>query len=257
MPDERKYYVHSDDNCRFESMTKEQILAAITQAVEGHSISDVDTGFVQVLKEQNHGAGLKFWIGSTAEYNALQSIEQDVFYILTDDTELEDIEADIESFRADLTAMGSIISDMQIKNGFVFLNEENGIPYAAYFQVPIELDYIHGSNSKYIEDFSLVTVQLSDGTKILCNVQNEIANSYLVINGNTTTDTVFAQIEGEEEERGRTAIASISIMIDRATHTITKQQSVRMTVIKTPVDGVMTVQHIFNSLTITKIVGVM
>jgi hypothetical protein len=112
MPDERKYYVHSDDNCRFESMTKEQILAAIVQAVEGHSIADVDTGFVQVLKEQNHGAGLKFWIGSTAEYNALQSIDQDCFYILTDDTELDDMEADIESFRAELTDMGTVLSGL-------------------------------------------------------------------------------------------------------------------------------------------------
>ncbi len=112
MPDERRYYVHSDDNCKFESMTKEQILAAIVQAVEGHSISDVDTGFVQVLKEQNHGAGLKFWIGSTAEYNALQSIDQDCFYILTDDTELDDMEADIESFRAELTDMGTTVSNL-------------------------------------------------------------------------------------------------------------------------------------------------
>ena len=34
-------------------MTKEQILAAITQAVESHTVSDVDTGFVTTLKEQN------------------------------------------------------------------------------------------------------------------------------------------------------------------------------------------------------------
>ena len=43
---ERNYYVLSENNCKFESFTKEQILSAIQQAVNSGEIKNVDTGFV-------------------------------------------------------------------------------------------------------------------------------------------------------------------------------------------------------------------
>ena len=92
MADERKYYVLCGDKCLFEAMTKEQTLAAIAQAVETGEIKDVDTGFVTTIKEQNRGKGLTFWVGTTAEYNALTEKVQNCFYILTDDTMSDDIE---------------------------------------------------------------------------------------------------------------------------------------------------------------------
>lgn len=95
MPDERKYYVISDDNCKFESLTKEEILAAIVQAIESGEISDVDTGFVTTVKETNHNADLKFWYGTQTEYNALQTLDPDMYYIIKDDTRLDEIEAQL------------------------------------------------------------------------------------------------------------------------------------------------------------------
>lgn len=208
MPDERRYYVHSDDNCRFESMTKEQILAAITQAVEGHSISDVDTGFVQVLKEQNHGTGLKFWVGSSAEYNALQTIEQDVFYILTDDTELDDMEADIQSFRESLNAMSEIVSglsdavasqsdtiqDLSVTTGnhddvlweidarksVVFLDQT--VAYSD--ELSIYLDGIHEIRhgelvNITIDQFSIVRVYAQGVGWVTCNVSTDNTYAYI------------------------------------------------------------------------------
>ena len=88
----RKYYVISDDNCKFESLTKEEILTAIAQAIESGEISDVDTGFVTTIKETNHNVGLKLWYGTQQEYNALQTLDDDTFYIIKDDTRLDNIE---------------------------------------------------------------------------------------------------------------------------------------------------------------------
>ena len=70
---ERICYVLSENNCKFEGLTKEQILSAIEQAVDSGKIKDVDTGFITKIKEQNKNAGLMFWVGNQAEYNALES----------------------------------------------------------------------------------------------------------------------------------------------------------------------------------------
>lgn len=87
----RKYYCHCDSNCKFETMTKEQILAAITQAIETGEIGDVDTGFVTKIKETNAGGYVSFWVGTTAQYNALQTKEANCLYIITDETKAEDL----------------------------------------------------------------------------------------------------------------------------------------------------------------------
>lgn len=90
---DRIYYVICEDNCKFEGMTKEQILAAITQAVEQGEIHDVDTGFVTKIKEQNAGRELKFWVGTQAQYNAISEKAENVMYLITDPQLDEEIEA--------------------------------------------------------------------------------------------------------------------------------------------------------------------
>lgn len=64
-------------------MTKEQILAAIKQAVEQGEVHDVDTGFVTKIVEQNQQKQLKFWVGTQAQYNLIETPEEDVLYIIT------------------------------------------------------------------------------------------------------------------------------------------------------------------------------
>lgn len=91
----RKYYVLCDSNCKFESLTKEQILTAIEQAVSTGEIQNVDSGFVTTLKEANKNTGLKFWVGTNAEYNALDPKPADTFCIITDDSLREDLQAAI------------------------------------------------------------------------------------------------------------------------------------------------------------------
>lgn len=79
----RKYYVICDDDCRFEGMTKEQIIAAIAEAT-GNIPTGLDDAFITKIKESNANRALSFWLGSEAEYNAL-GIDADVMYIRVDE----------------------------------------------------------------------------------------------------------------------------------------------------------------------------
>lgn len=86
-----KVYAVCDNSCKYESMTKEQILTAITQAVESGEVKDVDAGFVTKLQEQNNKAALTVWIGTSAQYNAIAEKAENCLYILTDETTEEQI----------------------------------------------------------------------------------------------------------------------------------------------------------------------
>lgn len=85
MADTPKVYVYCDANCKWEGMTKEQILTAIAQAVSTGEITDIDTGFVQTIKTIN-GKALKFFVGSQSEYDGLsEEAKENLFAIITND----------------------------------------------------------------------------------------------------------------------------------------------------------------------------
>lgn len=84
---ERKYYCFCDANCRFETMTKEQILAAIAQAAEGELPLDPDAAFVTQIVDQHRNRPTKIWRGTEAEFNAFHAsnpLDADCLYMLTD-----------------------------------------------------------------------------------------------------------------------------------------------------------------------------
>lgn len=98
---DRKYYVLCEQNCKFEGMTKEQILTAITQAVKDGTVGDIDTGFVTTIKTINNKP-LKFFVGTQSEYEALSASEREsAFAIITDDSAKEGILAAIEDLQED------------------------------------------------------------------------------------------------------------------------------------------------------------
>ena len=99
------YYVICDDDSKHESMTKEQILAAITQAIETGSIGNCDTGFVTKIKETNSGEYLTFWVGTRAQYNAVRVKDGRCLYVISDDTTKEDFERSVTSINERLTAL--------------------------------------------------------------------------------------------------------------------------------------------------------
>lgn len=268
MPDTRTYNVISNDNCLFESMTKEQILAAITQAVETHEIGDVDTGFVTTIKERNREKALKFWIGTTAEYNAIETKDNDCFYILTDDTELEDIESELDDFRQSVSAMGDSISDIndtltnqagqisdleswssvfeadfkrqRAKKGAILLNQSVDYDDLA---LPLPLYYVEPDPETgeviCAYDFQMVKVLVSGVGEILCDVYKaDSDNCYIrgVGCGASTTNGVTT--------------GNVNLKIDISDNTLTQNHST-LTVITA--GGSVSLA----GATITKIIGVM
>lgn len=92
-------YVICNQNCKFEGMTKEQILTAIAQAVETGEIKDVDAGFVQTIKTVN-GLPLKFFVGEQSAYDELTEEEKNnLFAIITNDTTGAGIREEIEKLQ--------------------------------------------------------------------------------------------------------------------------------------------------------------
>lgn len=65
-----KYYVFCDNDCKYEGMSKEQIIAAIAEAT-GATPTDIDSAFITKIKEQNKNGTLSFWFGTESEFNAL------------------------------------------------------------------------------------------------------------------------------------------------------------------------------------------
>ena len=91
------FYVLCDDNCRHESMTKEQILSAIQSAIENGGVQGADEVAFSKFKEICKGSTKQIWVGTEAELNVLEippvttvsavRIGNDgVLYLCTDDS---------------------------------------------------------------------------------------------------------------------------------------------------------------------------
>lgn len=127
--EEKQYYVLDIANCRYIGMTKEQIMTAITQAVNQGTIGDIDTGFVSKVLEKNGEQYAEFWIGTAAEYAALTTKEDYVFYKITDDTSADDIQqqftevyTEIEGLSDDITEASTSISTLETEKADVVHN---------------------------------------------------------------------------------------------------------------------------------------
>lgn len=91
MADTPTVYVICDNNCKYEGLTKEQIYAAIIQAIETGSIGNCDTGFITTIKTIND-IPLRFFVGSQAEYDALTTEEKaNLFAIINEDATKDEL----------------------------------------------------------------------------------------------------------------------------------------------------------------------
>lgn len=109
---DRTYYCFCDSGCKFETLTKEQILTAITQAVNNGTIGNIDTGFITSVKTIN-GTPLKFFVGTQYEYEVLTAEEkQNLFAVITNDTTKDALFAAIEDLQNDINgiANGAIVA---------------------------------------------------------------------------------------------------------------------------------------------------
>lgn len=104
-------YALDDAKNAWASMTKEQILAAITQAVNEGTISDIDAGFITKIRTVN-GTALRFFVGTQAEYNELtEEQRQDLFAIITNDTTKDDIYSQISDLEYNLNTVSQIANN--------------------------------------------------------------------------------------------------------------------------------------------------
>lgn len=151
---ERKYYVLCGSNCKFESMTKEQILTAIQQAVSTGEIKDVDAGFITTIKEQNRGNAITLWKGTQAEYNAIVEKSDDCFYIITDDTFKEDVNAAI------------VAQNKEIENVYKYVGEKDfEVKITAYSAKPKNSE--HATSDK---TFAEITAAAESGKKVIARI---------------------------------------------------------------------------------------
>lgn len=187
---DKKYYVMCGSNCRYESMTKEQIMTAIEQAISTGEIGDVDTGFVTKIKEQNNGAGLSFWVGTQAEYNALDPKLNNCFYIITDDTTADDINAAIEALQARLATIENKVN-----------NKMNVVLWQGRVDVGDIMDNVR-HECIGIQNYNLFALELSDKTNKLTEARvlgyRDGEDNYFTVSGSLVKlgleDTYTAQI---------------------------------------------------------------
>lgn len=163
MPYERHYYVLCDDNCKFESMTKEQIISAIAEAT-GHTVTDIDEAFITKLKETNRGNAVKIWVGTQAEYNALVSsfnIEEDTIYLTNDGDDISGLIEDVERLKPDVESL----KEEALKKGAVLFS--GYLPYSQKQYADSDAVYLE---NKDILKYKLVTVKDHSGNEIVCTV---------------------------------------------------------------------------------------
>ena len=198
---DRKYFVICESGCKFESMTKEQIMNAITQAGITGAITDIDTGFITKIKEQNADANLSFWVGTSAEYNALETKRENCLYILTDDVTGNEIQYVIDELKETAEA----IAETQNKNG-VYLFGADG--------ADIPSGEVSGIVINNVADYSILKVRAKMFGNVLCTVESSGDYHYIVGSGTgklTNADTIYQ--------------ANISIKIEAATGNVVENTS--------------------------------
>ena len=84
----------------------EQLLAAYGEISYTHE-QLLTGGYVEALKEKNEGGKFSFWVGTTAEYNAIPEKVRNCFYILTDDMSRNEIIAQLGKLEEDVTNLKS------------------------------------------------------------------------------------------------------------------------------------------------------
>lgn len=93
---DKNFYVLGDDNCKYEGMSKEQIIATIQEAISTGTIPELDAGVITKIKEQNKQRALSFWVGSQDEYNAIQKKADNCFYIISNSGNLTELKATVD-----------------------------------------------------------------------------------------------------------------------------------------------------------------
>lgn len=91
------------------TLTTAQILEAIAEAIETGQVPSELKAFIDAIKEQNKGKGLKFWIGTQAEFLALESTSDDIIYFINDSTNLLELSNALEQLEEQLQSGAFVV----------------------------------------------------------------------------------------------------------------------------------------------------
>lgn len=200
-------YVICDANCKFEGMTKEQILTAIVQAVNEGTIGDINTGFITTVKTIN-GTPLKFFVGKQADYDLLTDEDkQNLFAIITDDTTKEGILTAIKELQETATSHGTRLTNLEKQNNKLPLvctvEVTNGVtrlpldkiaentPYLMVFEKSSGAGYGARYSAIYIHNVCIAT------TVIIGDWKLSIAGEHT---GDRLLDVTFYKLADQSEE---------------------------------------------------------
>ena len=141
---DKNFYVLGDDNCKYEGMSKEQIIATIQEAISTGTIPELDAGVITKIKEQNKQRALSFWVGSQAEYNAIQKKADNCFYIINNSGNFAELKQKVDDNSKALQGLTNNVEEI-VKKSFTIVEEYHG-PRTHYFKfgngLEIEFGYL-------------------------------------------------------------------------------------------------------------------
>lgn len=177
MADETIVYALDDGQNKWATLTKEQILTAITQAITEGKISNVDAGFITRIQEMNRKRPVHLWVGSVAEYEALETKDFDTIYIFNNDSTIPDLVNDLNETKE---------TQRNIIDGSI------EIPDAAYsdFSSEATLSQVSGANRGEWEidrNFINLTATAGDG-------ESEILPSFPTVNLKTSYEPLLVSV---------------------------------------------------------------
>lgn len=226
------FYVTREDGVKIEGLTKEQIYELIN-GTTGEVPEGVDEAFITKLKEVNKGENSSVWIGTNAEYNAIQTKDDNTLYVITDDTYYEDVQNSLNELddRMGTVEQGFVDYKGTMNNEFSVFEEGiqdqldeiwehlNAPVKFITIQRPAGYDYTGTQTVTISEDFEIgkpttvyFLVQIGGyGSEELsirsgCNVNAKTSGNYSILEC-----TRVAEARGYSGNTGSNATSSISV----------------------------------------------
>lgn len=205
-------YAICDNNCRYETLTREQILTAIMQAVNEGTIGDIDAGFITTVKTIN-GRKLKLFVGSQSEYETLTDDDkQNLFAVITNDTTKEGINAVLDGLESDLDGLETKIN--KIVEGKTEVNRARFAEFAAILDPASaeEGDYETSSDGRsltikqkgiyVVNIYSVVEGNYYTAVITIPRISSKAISTVGVDISKTTANRVNCQIQYEPQGKG-------------------------------------------------------
>lgn len=107
-----KHIIDDSDKNKYEAYTKTETLQVIQEAISSGELPEEINGLVLTLKNPIDNLGYKIAFCTQAKYNELKAagtLETNCYYYITDDTTLEDFEADFQEVLDEVAALKQLV----------------------------------------------------------------------------------------------------------------------------------------------------